>query len=83
MMGRMLRSGPSRALAVVLVTLSLLVARGVSSGSLVPVLDALQLSQPTSRVEAPGFELPGLDGRLVRLGDLRGRLVLLYFWATW
>jgi cytochrome oxidase Cu insertion factor (SCO1/SenC/PrrC family) len=47
------------------------------------LLEALQLGRPTSRLEAPGFELPALDGRPVRLGDLRGRVVLLYFWATW
>ena len=32
---------------------------------------------------APAFELPGLDGRTQRLGDLRGKVVMLFFWATW
>jgi cytochrome oxidase Cu insertion factor (SCO1/SenC/PrrC family) len=48
-----------------------------------PLLDALQLAKPTSRLEAPAFDLPALSGRSVRLADLRGRPVLLYFWATW
>jgi thiol-disulfide isomerase/thioredoxin len=32
---------------------------------------------------APDFELETLDGQKVRLSDLRGRAVLLNFWATW
>ncbi len=33
--------------------------------------------------EAPDFSLSNLQGRTVRLGDLRGKAVLLSFWATW
>jgi thiol-disulfide isomerase/thioredoxin len=32
---------------------------------------------------APGFELKDLKGRVVRLSDYRGKVVLLNFWATW
>jgi len=32
---------------------------------------------------APDFELQDLDGETVSLSDLRGRPVLLNFWATW
>jgi beta-lactamase regulating signal transducer with metallopeptidase domain/thiol-disulfide isomerase/thioredoxin len=32
---------------------------------------------------APLFVAKGLGGKDVRLGDLRGRLVLIDFWATW
>jgi cytochrome oxidase Cu insertion factor (SCO1/SenC/PrrC family) len=32
---------------------------------------------------APAFALPALDGGTVRLEDLKGKAVLLFFWATW
>ena len=32
---------------------------------------------------APSFALPGLDGRSLSLASLRGKPVLLNFWATW
>lgn len=32
---------------------------------------------------APEFELPDLDGKSVRFSDLKGKVVLVNFWATW
>jgi peroxiredoxin len=32
---------------------------------------------------APDFALTTLDGRIVKLSSLRGKVVLLNFWATW
>ena len=32
---------------------------------------------------APSFEVKTLDGRAIRLQDLRGKIVLLTFWASW
>lgn len=42
------------------------------------MLHALQ--EPFS---APEFELMGEDGKLYRLSDYRGQVVILNFWATW
>jgi len=33
--------------------------------------------------QAPDFTLPTLSGESIRLSDLRGKVVLLNFWATW
>jgi len=32
---------------------------------------------------APAFTLPDLNGKPVRLADLHGKVVLLFYWATW
>lgn len=32
---------------------------------------------------APGFALPDLQGNTVRLADLQGKVIMLFFWATW
>ena len=32
---------------------------------------------------APVFSLPDLDGKMQGLAELRGKVVMLFFWATW
>jgi thiol-disulfide isomerase/thioredoxin len=36
-----------------------------------------------SRVPAENFSLPLLDGKTLSLGELKGKVVFLNFWATW
>jgi hypothetical protein len=76
---------PAAPLALVVSLVAGLLVVGLAAASEVPttVLDALGLARPTQRLEAPVFDLPSLDGKRVRLGDLRGRVAFLYFWATW
>jgi cytochrome c biogenesis protein CcmG/thiol:disulfide interchange protein DsbE len=38
---------------------------------------------PQAGETIPDFELPTLDGKLVRMSALRGSPVLINFWATW
>ncbi|MFM7105081.1 MAG: TlpA family protein disulfide reductase, partial [Flavobacteriales bacterium] len=33
--------------------------------------------------QAPELELQNLDGSTVKLSDLRGKIVLIDFWASW
>jgi peroxiredoxin len=54
-----------------------------TSGGLEALFAALGIHRPAEPSEAPDFNLMSLDGRSVRLRDLRGKLVLLNFWATW
>ena len=39
--------------------------------------------KPQKGFLAPDFTLPNIDGGQVTLGDLRGKIVLVNFWATW
>ena len=53
--------------------------------------DGVEVAKPETETEAPvlegkpgeDFELPLLDGGTVKLSDLKGKTVVLDFWATW
>jgi peroxiredoxin len=40
-------------------------------------------AEPGGSGAAPDFALPDLQGRTVRLSELRGKAVVVDFWATW
>jgi cytochrome oxidase Cu insertion factor (SCO1/SenC/PrrC family) len=48
-----------------------------------PDFAALDIQKYDPPKPAPGFSLPDLDGRPVRQADLQGKVVLLFYWATW
>ncbi len=69
--------------ALALVALSLSLAPGAPAAvDLEDHLWDLQIL-PLDGEEPPGFTLEDLQGNPVSLRDLRGRAVLVYFWATW
>jgi cytochrome oxidase Cu insertion factor (SCO1/SenC/PrrC family) len=68
-------------MAVALVALALLTVGG--AGAAGPDFAALQVTPYDPPKPAPAFSLPDLQGRTVNLADLKGKVVLLFFWATW
>ena len=46
-------------------------------------LTGLAQSKPISGQPAPEVSLPGMDGKMLRLADLKGSVVLIDFWASW
>jgi cytochrome oxidase Cu insertion factor (SCO1/SenC/PrrC family) len=67
-------------ITVVGLALTLLI---VGSAGAAPDFASLQVQAYQPPKPAPAFALPGLDGKVTRLADLRGKVVLVFFWATW
>ena len=51
--------------------------------ALVSVQASAEIAKPAVRKAAVDFSLPGRDGKAVKLSSLKGKVVLLDFWATW
>jgi len=54
-----------------------------TAGADEPDLGALDGRDPVVGSPAPDFALRNADGQVVRLSDLRGKVVFVNFWATW
>jgi cytochrome oxidase Cu insertion factor (SCO1/SenC/PrrC family) len=48
-----------------------------------PDFATLQVAPYDPPKPAPAFALPDLQGKTVRLEDLKGKVVMVFFWATW
>jgi hypothetical protein len=56
---------------------------GLAASAASPDFGLLDLQPFESPKPAPAFSLPDLAGHTRNLADLRGKVVLLFFWATW
>lgn len=80
------RSAGTLALLAVVVTLLGAVSRGsAGQAQATPEIEDLlwDLQLAPLDGEPPRFTLPDLDGKSRSLSDVKGQVVLLYFWATW
>jgi hypothetical protein len=69
-----------RILATVVVAASLAATAAMAAP---PDFASMQVQHLDPAKPAPAFALPDLAGGTHRLAELKGKVVMLFFWATW
>jgi thiol-disulfide isomerase/thioredoxin len=72
-----------RLIAKALLLLAFCGLAGAERHSVAPLLEPLKLVAYRSGTLPPGFSGNTFDGRHVSMADLRGKVVIVNFWATW
>ncbi len=71
---------------IIVLTVSALVGATIYADHVTRVPSKTSMAIPPSAIAgkpAPDLKLKDLDGKDVSLGDLKGKVVLVNFWATW
>ena len=71
-----------RRVTVASLAAALLVTAAAHSAA-APDFAGMQIQPYDPPKPAPAFSLPDLQGKVRTLGDFRGRVLMLFFWATW
>ena len=71
-----------RRVTVASLAAALLVAVAAYSAA-APDFAGMQIQPYDPPKPAPAFSLPDLQGKVRTLGDFRGKVLMLFFWATW
>ena len=80
---RLIAAALSAAVLVLLIAGMVRYTRGVEKGLKEGTGPSGTVKLLKERVEVPAFSAPDLDGRPVTTAALRGKVVLVNFWATW
>jgi len=72
-----------RFISLALSSLALAAAAAAPARAVSPPEPPKGLSAPPQPTPMPAFELPGIDGSKARSTDLRDKVTVIRFWATW